>query len=156
MKHSTMFEDYTASLGSKLEMLLKCQPLAEVELAVYAEKAGLYLFSEEDQHLYVGRTDDLKERIQTQRRLGSATNQAAFAYAIAKKELGIANVPYSTKNPTHPKNVKGFEAAFRRAKERVRAMTVRVVKESDPVGQALLEIYIHLRLQTPFNNFSNH
>jgi len=35
-------------------------------------------------------------------------------------------------------------------------MVVRWVQESDPVKQALLEIYVAVVLQTPYNDFDTH
>ena len=154
--HSKPFQDYAAALETKLALLLACAPLSESDLRDFDEVPGIYLFSEGDRHLYAGRTNNLKSRIQTHRRAGSKRNQAAFAYALAKAELGVAAVPYTKRHPEHPENLNGFEAAFCRAKDRVRSMRVRVVREDDPIGQALLEIYVHLRLATPFNNFDNH
>lgn len=47
-----------------------------------------------------------------------------------------------------------FNAAFIHAKERITGMDVRFVSESDPVRQALLEIYVALVLETPYNDFN--
>ncbi len=150
------FDGFLASLEPKLRELLNCPPLDEARLRQCAGRPGIYLFSEGSCHLYVGRTDNLKKRIQTQRRSGAGTNQAAFAYAIAKHELSIPRVPYNKNHPAHPQMQPGFDRAFHRAKQRVRIMTVRVVQEDDSIGQALLEIYVHLRLHTEFNQFDNH
>ena len=49
-----------------------------------------------------------------------------------------------------------FRLAFDEAKARIRAMDLRYVEESDPVQQAILEIYIHLSLQTRYNDFDTH
>ncbi len=49
-----------------------------------------------------------------------------------------------------------FAAAFKAAKERVRAMQVRYVEEIDPLRQALLEIYASIVLATPYSDFNTH
>ncbi|HEY2852717.1 MAG TPA: hypothetical protein VGJ18_07735, partial [Gemmatimonadaceae bacterium] len=49
-----------------------------------------------------------------------------------------------------------FAAAFTAAKTRVRAMQVRYVEETDPLRQALLEIYASIVLATPYNDFNTH
>ena len=51
---------------------------------------------------------------------------------------------------------KNFVAAFDSAKVRIRAMNLRFVEESNPVRQALLEIYVAVVLNTPHNDFDNH
>ena len=35
-------------------------------------------------------------------------------------------------------------------------MKIRFVEETDPVRQALLEIYVATVLETPYNDFDNH
>jgi hypothetical protein len=49
-----------------------------------------------------------------------------------------------------------FVDAFKAGKARVRAMHVRYVEENDPVKQMLLEVYVAVVLQTPYNDFDNH
>jgi len=49
-----------------------------------------------------------------------------------------------------------FLQAFNEAKARIRNMDVRFVEEADPVRHALLEIYVLVVLQTPYNDFDNH
>lgn len=51
---------------------------------------------------------------------------------------------------------KDFRREYAAAKQRIREMSVRWVQESDPVKQALLEIYVVVVLQTPYNNFDTH
>jgi hypothetical protein len=49
-----------------------------------------------------------------------------------------------------------FAAAFREAKERIRAMEYRYVEEREQNRQALLEIYCAVVLSTPYNDFGTH
>lgn len=35
-------------------------------------------------------------------------------------------------------------------------MNIRVVEESDPLRQALLEMYVAVALEAPYNDFDNH
>jgi hypothetical protein len=44
--------------------------------------------------------------------------------------------------------------AFACAKDRVRAMDLRYVEEAEPTRQALLEIYVCVALETPYNDFN--
>lgn len=151
-----LMQSYAASSEAKLKRLLASPPLSEKDLGRYHRKPGVYLFSKGNRHLYLGRTDDLKGRIQTHRRPSSRTNQAALAYAIAKATHDVGGVPYSRKDPCHPCNLPGFDKTFARAKSRVRSMTVRAIVESDPIAQALLEIYAAVSLPTKYNDFRNH
>jgi len=49
-----------------------------------------------------------------------------------------------------------FAEAFAQAKYRLARVEIRAVEESDPVRQALLEIYIATVLGTPYNDVENH
>ena len=49
-----------------------------------------------------------------------------------------------------------FRAIFTQQKELLRKMDIRVVEEADPHRQALLEMYVAICLNTPYNHFKNH
>ena len=49
-----------------------------------------------------------------------------------------------------------FLFAFTEAKARLRAMHIRVVEEGNPLRQALLEMYVAVSLEAPYNDFDNH
>ncbi len=49
-----------------------------------------------------------------------------------------------------------FALAFAEAKARLRGMNIRVVEESNPLRQALLEMYVAVALEAPYNDFDNH
>jgi len=46
-----------------------------------------------------------------------------------------------------------FRAVFLSQIERVKQMDVRFVEETDPVKQMLLEVYVAIALDTPYNKF---
>ncbi|MGE3425016.1 MAG: hypothetical protein AB7N24_23455 [Dehalococcoidia bacterium] len=47
-----------------------------------------------------------------------------------------------------------FNAAFKEAKQRISGMKVRYVREDDAVRQTLLELYVAVVLETPYNDFN--
>ena len=57
------FREHVESLAPKLMKLLEMQPLTVSALPGQMPKRGIYLFSEGDQHLYVGRSNRLKKRL---------------------------------------------------------------------------------------------
>jgi predicted GIY-YIG superfamily endonuclease len=118
---------------------------------------GIYLFTENSRYLYVGRTNRIRRRLAAHCRPSGSHNAATFAFRIARKQTDNLTATYRTKgsremllqDPT-------FSAAFTAAKERLRKMEIRFVQETDPVRQALLEIYVATVLETPYNDFDNH
>jgi hypothetical protein len=118
-------------------------------------RRGVYLFSEKDKPIYVGRSDNIPRRYGQHTLPSSQTNQAALASLIAKEELDLL--------PDYRPGARArllanelFTAAFHKAKQRIRSMEFRAVEETDPLKQALIEVYCAVVLETPYNDFSNH
>ncbi|MBL8999417.1 MAG: GIY-YIG nuclease family protein [Gemmatimonadetes bacterium] len=118
---------------------------------------GIYLFSEGQRHLYVGRTNRIRRRIQNHYRKSGTHNQATFAFRIARADTGLERASYRPDGSREELEKDAvFGPAFAEAKARVGRMDLRYVREDDPTRQALLEIYVATVLATPFNDFENH
>lgn len=118
---------------------------------------GIYLFSEGDDHLYVGRSDNIRGRLGLHSRPGSDYFQASFATLLAKEKCKlVADYKYRRADPLHFANQQTFREAFAASKARIRTMRIRTVEENDPINQALLEVYTATVLPTRYNDFSNH
>lgn len=144
-------------MDPSFKALLAMTPVRGSALPKGMPTHGIYLFSENDLHLYVGRSNRLRKRLQDHCRPSSGHNSATFAFSIARRETGNLTATYSkcgsrSELEKDPK----FAEAFSRAKSRVREMDVRYVEEADPMRQALLEMYVALSVESPFNDFDNH
>jgi predicted GIY-YIG superfamily endonuclease len=118
---------------------------------------GVYLFSEGETHLYVGRTNGIRKRLQNHCRLGGTHFTATFAFRIAREETGKLKASYKKEGSRAAlASDPMFAAAFAKAKSRVNGMDIRFVEETDPTKQALLEIYAATALATRSNDFDNH
>jgi len=151
------FKQHVESLHPSFERLMAMRPANVCSLPSLIPECGVYLFSEGADHLYVGRTNRLRSRLQEHCRRGSTHNSAPFAFILARKASGRVNATYQSsgsraeleKDPT-------FRETFVLAKDRIARMDVRFVEERDPLRQALLEMYVSIALQTPHNSFDNH
>lgn len=151
------FRQTVEALAPALEQLLGMDPVTVASLPSRMPKAGVYLFSEGSEHLYVGRTKSMRSRLQSHCRPSSGHNSATFAFRLAREATGLTTATYTPNGSrTDLENHPAFAAAFKAAKERVRHMDVRFVEESDQMRQALLEIYVALALGTPYNDFDTH
>lgn len=151
------FKVFVETLELKFQQLIAMQPVKYNKLPHQLPKKGLYLFSEDESHLYVGRTNRLRERLRGHC-IPSATHfTATFAFRIARERTGYNKATYKTEG-SRAKLVtdKVFAAAFNEAKERISKMYIRYIEEIDPVSQALLEIYVATVLGTPYNDFDTH
>src|SRR4030042_6509142 len=83
-------------------------------------QSGVYVFYENNKAVYTGRSNHLKNRIQTHGRKSAMRNSAALAVKIAKERMGI------TEEQTYKKltKIKGFNEAFAEAKERIGKMKI--------------------------------
>ena len=151
------FLEVIQSLEPTFQTLLAMPAVTALALPKDMPQAGIYLFSENGVHLYVGRTRDIRGRIGRHTRQGATHRMAAFAFHLARKETGKLIATYKIEGSREDlMNGPEFRTAFEEAKKRIRVMELRFVKEEDPVRQAILEIYVAISLKTPYNDFDTH
>jgi hypothetical protein len=148
------FREHVESLAPKLTALLAMQPVTATALPRKMPARGIYLFSEGDMHLYVGRSNTLRRRLPNHCRPGSNHRKAAFAFRLARQKTGKTHKASGTRAELTQDST--FDQAFQDAKARIRQMQVRFVEEVDATRQCLLEAYAAIVLDTPFNDFDNH
>jgi predicted GIY-YIG superfamily endonuclease len=147
------FRLHVESLQLSFEKLMSMSPAKVCALPKTMPKRGIYLFSERDEHWYVGRTNRLRQRLGEHCRKSSTHNSAPFAFLLAR-EMCRQHSTHGTRTQLERHEV--FGPAFIVAKNRVSAMDVRFVEESDALRQALLEMYAAIALGTKYNSFENH
>lgn len=133
---------------------MKCPPVSD--LKALPRLPGIYLFTEEGKHLYVGRSRKLRGRIRGHSKPASRTNQAHFAVHLARESYEAEH----GEQPQKPfRDHAAFQQHFAAAKERIAAMEVRFVltpTSSMDALQAVLEIYVAVELQARYNDFATH
>jgi GIY-YIG catalytic domain len=133
------------------------KPITVATLPPEMPKAGIYLFSEDGEYLYAGRTNTIKRRLQNHCRPSSGHNSATIAFRLSRQITGITQATYTVKGSlTDLENSPEFSPVFVEQKRRVRTMAVQFSEEAIPMRQALLEMYVAVCLGTPHNNFDNH
>lgn len=152
------FATFVESLAPKLTQLTAMPPLKYGELPRDMPLSGVYLFSEGGTHLYVGRSNTLRQRHGRHCRPGATHRQAAFAFLLAREETGLLTAAYRAGEGSRAGLIEQplFREAFIAAKARIRAMDYRFVEEADQTRQALLEIYCAVALGTPYISFGTH
>jgi predicted GIY-YIG superfamily endonuclease len=136
---------------------MQMSPLKMSTLPKTLPEKCIYLLSEAENHLYVGRTRRLRSRLRQHSVAGAQHNQAVFAFKLARETTGRLTAAYSSVGSRVALSADGvFGEAFTQAKARVRNMDLRFVEEADPTRQALLEIYASLVLRTKYNDFDTH
>ncbi|MCB0375086.1 MAG: GIY-YIG nuclease family protein, partial [Sinomicrobium sp.] len=134
----------------KYDALVKMPPATIATCPKQTPQGGVYMFSEEENVLYVGRTKrKIRQRLQDH--IAANRRDCPFALRLAREDTG---------NPAGSKGElfrdKTFIKAYDAAKERIREMDVRYVEEPDPLRQALLEIYAAVQSDAKHNDFDTH
>lgn len=151
------FAEVVESLNPSFSRLLAMKPVTPVSLPKGMPKEGVYLFSEGREYLYVGRSKNIRGRIAQHSRPSATHRMAAFAFRLAREATGHLAVSYTVKGSrSELMKDTAFQEAFNQAKVRIRKMDVRFVEEAEPVRQTILEIYVAVSLQTPYNDFLTH
>ena len=151
------FKHYVESLHPSFERLMEMSPVKMSALPKQLPDKCVYLFSEGEQTLYVGRTRRLRRRLSQHSVAGAQHKHAVFAFRLAREMTGRLTASYSVKGSRTALSADTqFAEAFTQAKTRVRAMDLRFVEETDPLRQALLEIYVSIVLGTKYNDFDTH
>lgn len=152
-----VFKEYIDSLEPSFKRLLSMTPVTVASLPRDTPQSGIYLFSEYGEHLYAGRTNTIRKRLQNHCRPSSGHNSATFAFRLAREITGITHATYVAEGSrANLERDPVFGPTFLAQKQRVRQMDVRYVSEPDPMRQALLEMYVSVSLGTPHNDFDNH
>jgi predicted GIY-YIG superfamily endonuclease len=151
------FAEIVAQLEPSLQSLLAAARYKPLSVPKAVAPAGIYLLSEGNQYLYVGRSNRISKRLGNHCRIGATYKMAAFAFRLARETTGMLQATYTKEGSRRalmqePTFVRAFDAA----KARIRDMDVRVVREPDPVRQTILEVYVAVALQTPYNDFDTH
>ena len=151
------FKRFVNSLEPSFRRLMASDAVTVPELPRDMPGAGIYLFSEGERHLYVGRSNTIRKHLQKHCRPSSGHNSATFAFRLAREETGQLTASYvQDGSRKYLEKDSEFGPVFVAQKERVRRMGVRYVEESDPMRQALLEMYVAVSLGAPYNVFDNH
>lgn len=113
---------------------------------------GIYVFYEDEQPIYVGRSNQIHKRIQIHGTESAPPGQASFAFRLLAKKC---NLEMGQVIGTNRRQIAREHAEeFRKQKQRVRLMEVRAVAVPDVRESYFFEAYAILALgTTEFNKF---
>jgi hypothetical protein len=86
------YREIERQLGPLLEALLAGRPYRRGRVPAAPAFAGVYLFSEDENHRYVGRTRNANRRLGEHTRPSSPQNSAPFAFNIARRDAAAAGL----------------------------------------------------------------
>jgi hypothetical protein len=151
------FAEVVESLHPSFDRLMAMEPLRGTPpLRQSTPESGVYLFSEQGRRLYVGRSNGIAKRYGLHCRVSAKQNQASFAWKLMAEVVGHKATYRKGEGRADLILRPDYEDAFFKAKARIRAMDFRFVEENNQMRQALLETYVSIALETPYNDFDTH
>ncbi len=144
-------------LPSLLNALIAAPSFRRGRRPAVPKMPGVYLFTEDGVHRYIGRTRNANRRLGEHIQTSSPQNSAPFAFKMAKAEATREGVEF-TGTRDEIAATPEFTPFFQAAKERIRAMDFRVIKVADPALSTIFEVYAAVVLETEgdFNLFETH
>ena len=139
------FRSLFKGLDKKFQRLIKMRPCTIATVLDSCPEGGVYLFTENNKHIYAGRT---KKKIKS--RLREHLRKPKSAVFIWRLMCG--KEPYRKDWRSHS----NFKKKFELAKNRIKNMDVRFIDESNSARRALLEIYVAVGSSAKYNDFNEH
>lgn len=148
---SHRFARAAARLPAQAEALV-CGPARHFgDFSDRGAQQGVYLFSEGEDHLYVGRTSRLHHRLINHCRGSARSNRSPLKLKVMLADAPFA-VPVSRRTGWEDiVRDPAFAAAFETAKQRINRMQIRFLAEDDPLSRYLLEAYCALALEARYS-----
>ena len=151
---NAQFKQYIDKLPGLMEQLKNSNLIPTDKLQTVPAK-GIYVFYENEKPVYVGRSNNIKARIQIHCRPSSGHGGATFAFILAREDAD--NLGINTKIERKIlEDESRFSDLYTKAKARVSKMHVKAVEIDDPILQTLFEVYAAVELKTKYNAFDNH
>lgn len=120
----------------------------------HSTSGGIYVLYEDEKALHVGRTRNLRRRLQGH--CSESHYHASFAFKRAR-ELTGRKADYRAGNSRLAlSNDPEFRPVFLEQVQMIRRMTYRFLEVSAPVEQYLLELYAAMELGTSMDEFDTH
>ncbi len=151
------FKKLTDRMPLRLQSLLEQLLIAIDDIGItQMPQKGVYVFFEDDEPIYVGRSNRLKKRLKEHSQRSSDHYSATLAFRIAKQNT--STLQRKEKKQTNEQLMKNrdFFEEFEAAKDRIARTKIRFIEIEGQIEQAIFEIYASLALGTKFNDFGTH
>lgn len=151
------FRGAVESLDAKFQSLMLMTPIRTRRAIPKGDRiSGVYVFSDGEEHLYVGRSKRIRDRYGDHTQPSAGMNDAPFAVMLAREALNLKRSYRGEPTRSNLKINEEFRATFQAAKARILTLSFRYVEERDPLRQTLLECYVAIALNARYNSFETH
>jgi predicted GIY-YIG superfamily endonuclease len=147
------FEKYIEALPGLFTKLNEASPCTYSATKLPARPA-VYVFIENEKVVRVGRTKNLKRRIQNH--LTPRHNSSPFAFKQACSELGCKPSYRKAGSRTQLEQDPVFKMNFEKQIARLKSMNIKYVEVESQIEQYLLELYACLAYDLNLDEFDTH
>jgi len=144
------FDGAVGELPNLLKELLGSEPIPIAEKRRFPDEPGVYLISDAEGDLYVGRCKSIRKRMGNHG--GKSPDNSTFAFRLACEAVGKQK---GQRRKALMEN-EAFRAAFNDNVSKIRDMRARFVVIENDVLQYMFELYVHLACKTRHNSFATH
>nr|WP_294789191.1 GIY-YIG nuclease family protein [uncultured Flavobacterium sp.] len=148
------YEKKMDSLFKELyEAIDKSDFIKRIDLPKYR---GVYVFYDKGKPIYVGRANNIRNRIQWHTRASSGSESASFAFNLAKKDYSSKIEIKKTRKELM--QIEEFIEIFKSHKLNLSTVEFKCIEIKNDILQTMFEPYLAFKLRTyPINNtFENH
>jgi hypothetical protein len=151
------FGEAISNLDASFRKLLQCEPFTFNSRPQKLPFSVVYLFSNDGQPIYVGRSNKFRQRLGNHCLEGSQPNQASLAFRLACEDIQHTRKKYQRGSSPFDalKTVPDLADAFVIRKKYLKEITIQYVEEEDQVRQSLLEMYAAISLKAA-HDFGTH
>lgn len=138
--------------------------IAEINEAQLPRQGGIYIFYKDEEAIYVGRTKNIRARIQNHIRDSSKHESATFVFNLAKmyfidnNRADIFRTKGKKRTRAQLMKVKEFKNIFDEQKKVLKSMKLKYFVLEHDILQTMVEPYLAYKLKTypKHNNFETH
>ncbi|MCF7894410.1 MAG: hypothetical protein K9L84_05040 [Candidatus Omnitrophica bacterium] len=137
------------------EKLIKTEAVDRSQARNRFSRKGVYVFYEDLKPTYVGRSQNIPNRVLNHGRPSSGHNSATFAFLLAKEKAQKFGISLKQTRNLLERDP-DFREFYLEAKKRVAKMKIKAVEIKDHEIQAIFGIYASKKFKTKYNDFATH
>jgi predicted GIY-YIG superfamily endonuclease len=148
------FQRHVEKVARLFEQLMTVEPRPMRGGSSHSTSGGIYVLYEGEGAVHVGRTRNLRKRLQGH--CSESHYHASFAFKRARAETGIKADYRPGNSRVALSNDERFRPVFLKHVGLIRGMRYRFLQVDDPIDQYLLELYAAMELDTSMDEFDTH
>ncbi|MGU9980883.1 hypothetical protein ACJ4V0_12665 [Phreatobacter sp. HK31-P] len=155
MQVNATFESHTSRIPSLFSALDSAEPfLMQLRRRSAPNAPAVYVLFDDGKPVHIGRTRDLRRRLQDH--VTKDHNKASFAFKSARRTLGFKATYKKEGSRKYLMMNQEFIKCFHGNIELLLRMKFKFIEIANSIDQYLLELYAHMEYGLPLDEFDTH